>query len=152
MDAATTRRPAMLRRLGILEVAWARVDRRPDLAWLAIGVLSLAGLLAVVGPPPVDLHGPLHRWFGIMDPACGMTRGVIAMLRARPGLAVAYNPASPLVVVAALAVLVRVGVGRLTGRWLDLRFRPTSMFWLLAAILLLLLWVNQQRHATLLLT
>ncbi|HJU02046.1 MAG TPA: DUF2752 domain-containing protein [Actinomycetes bacterium] len=100
----------------------------------------------------MDLHGPLHRWFGIMDPACGMTRGVIAMLRARPGLAVAYNPASPLVVVAALAVLVRVGVGRLTGRWLDLRFRPTSMFWLLAAILLLLLWVNQQRHATLLLT
>jgi hypothetical protein len=65
---------------------------------------------------------------------------------------VAYNPASPLVVVAALAVVVRARAGRLTGHWLDLRFRPTRMFWLLAAILLLLLWVNQQRHAALLLT
>jgi Na+/H+ antiporter NhaC len=81
-----------------------------------------------------------------------MTRGVIAMLHAQPGLAMAYNPASPLVIVAALAVVVRAGVGRLTGRWLDLRLRPTRMFWLLAAILLLLLWVDQQRHAALLLT
>ena len=116
----------------------------------AAGGLLVAAVLAVTGSPPIDLHNPLHRWYGIMDPACGMTRGVIAVLRGRLGQAWAYNPASLLVVPGALAVLVRALVGRLTGRWADVRFRPTRLFWLLTATLLLLLWVNQQRHAALL--
>jgi hypothetical protein len=65
------------------------------LAPLAAAGLLAAGVLAVVGLPPVDLHGPLHR-LGIMDPLCGMTRGVVAVLRGQLGRAVAYNPASPL--------------------------------------------------------
>jgi len=141
----------LLRRLGVEGMGWSGVDRRPGLVWPAAGGLLVAFVLAATGPPPVDLHGPLHRWFGIMDPACGMTRGVIAVLRGRPGQAWAYNPASLLVVPGALAVLVRAAAGRLAGRWLDVRFRPTRLFWLLAATTLLLLWANQQRHAALLL-
>jgi Protein of unknown function (DUF2752) len=152
VDAAAARRPTgLLRRLGVEEVGWSRVDRWPGLVWPAAGGLLVAAVLAVTGPPPVDLHGPLHRWFGIMDPGCGGTRGVIAFLRGRLGQAWAYNPASLLVVPGALAVLVRTAAGRLAGRWLDVRFQPTRPFWLLAGTVLLLLWVNQQRHAALLL-
>jgi hypothetical protein len=86
-----------------------------------------------------------------MDPGCGMTRGVIASLRGQPARAWAYNPASLLVVPGALAVLGRAAVGRLTGRWADVWFHPTRLFWLLAGTMLLLLWTNQQRHAALLL-
>jgi len=152
VDTTPARRPAgLLRRLGVEGVGWSGVDRRPGLVWPAAGGLLVAAVLAVTGPPPVDLHGPLHRWFGIMDPACGMTRGVIAVLRGRPSRAWAYNPASLLVVPGALAVLVRAAAGRLVGRWPDVRFQPTRLFWLLAATVLLLLWVTQQRHADLLL-
>ncbi len=152
MEAAPARRPVgMLQRLGVERVDWSRADRHASLAWVAAGGLLAAVVLAVAGPPPVDLHGPLHRWLGIMDPGCGGTRGVIAVLRGHPGRAWAYNPASLLVVPGALAVLVRAAAGRVAGRWLDVRFRPTRLFWLLAAAALVLLWVNQQRHAALLL-
>jgi hypothetical protein len=40
---------------------WARADRQPMLAPLAAAGLLAAGMLAVVGLPPVDLHGPLQR-------------------------------------------------------------------------------------------
>jgi Protein of unknown function (DUF2752) len=153
VDATAARRPAgLLRRLGVEEVGWSPLDRHPGLVWPAAGGLLVAAVLAVTGPPPpVDLHSPLHRWYGIMDPACGMTRGVIAVLRGRLGQAWAYNPASLLVVPGAIAVLVRAAAGRLTGRWLDVRFHPTRLFWLLTTAVLLALWVNQQRHAALLL-
>jgi hypothetical protein len=150
--APASQQVGVLRRLGVEQVGWSSVDRRPELGWVAAGGLLAAVVLAIVGPPPVDLHGPLHRWLGIMDPACGMTRGVIATLRGHPGRAWAYNPASLLVVPGALAILVRAAVGRLAGRWVDVRLRPTRLLWLLAATALLLLWVNQQRHAALLLS
>jgi Protein of unknown function (DUF2752) len=73
---------------------WEQADRHPTLAPLAAAGLLAAGVLAVVGLPPVDLHGPLHH-LGIMDPLCGMTRGTVAMLHGQLGRAVAYNPASP---------------------------------------------------------
>ncbi len=152
MDAPPARqRHGVLLRLGIERLSWSGTDRRPDLVWPALGGLLVAAVLAVTGPPPVDLHGPLHRWLGIMDPACGMTRGVIAALRGHLGRAWAYNPASLLVVPGALVVLARAAAGRLAGRWLDVRFRPTRLFWLLVATALLVLWVNQQRHLALLL-
>jgi hypothetical protein len=153
VDTMPARRPAgLLGRLGVKGVGWSGVDRHPGLVWPVAGGLLVAAVLAVTGPPPVDLHGPLHRWFGIMDPACGMTRGVIAVLRGQPGRAWAYNPASLLVVPGALGVLVRAAVGRLTGRWADVRFHPTRLLWLLAGTVLLLFWVSQQRHAALLLS
>jgi hypothetical protein len=131
-----------------VRLRWERADRHPTLAPLAAAGL-LAAVLAVVGLPPVDLHGPLHR-LGIMDPLCGMTRGTVAVLRGRLGQAVAYNPASPLLVAGALLALGRWLVGRLTGRWLDATFRATPLTVGLAAALVLALWVNQQAHAALL--
>jgi hypothetical protein len=115
---------------------------------VAAGLLA-AAVLAVVGLPPVDVHGPLHR-LGIMDPLCGMTRGTVALLRGRFGQAVAYNPASPLLIAGAVLTLGRWLVGRLTGRWLDATLRQTPLTVGLAAALVLALWVNQQAHAALL--
>jgi hypothetical protein len=133
----------------LVRLRWERADRHPTLAPLAAAGLLVAGVLAVVGLPPVDLHGPLHR-LGIMDPLCGMTRGVVAMLRGRLGQAVTYNPASPLLVAGAVLVLIRWLVGRLVGRWLDAPLRPTPLTIGLAAAMLLVLGVNQQAHAALL--
>jgi hypothetical protein len=128
---------------------WERTDRHPTLAPLADAGLLAAGVLAVVGLPPVDLHGPLHH-LGIMDPLCGMTRGVVAVLRGQLGRAVADNPASPLLVAGAVLTLGRWLVGRLTGRWLDATLRRTPLTLGIAAALVLALWANQQAHVTLL--
>ena len=126
-----------------VRLRWEQADRQPTLTLLAVGVL------AVVGLPPVDLRGPLHR-MGIMDPLCGMTRGTVALLRGQLGQAVAYNPASPLLVAGALLALGRWLVGRLTGRWLDATLQRTPLTVGLAAVLALALWINQQAHAALL--
>ena len=139
----------MVRSLLALRLRWEREDQHPTLAPLAAAGLLAAGVLAVVGLPPVDLHGPLHR-LGIMDPLCGMTRGVVAVLHGQLGRAVAYNPASPLLVAGAVLALGRWLVGRLTGRWLDATRRRTPRTVGLAAGLVLALWVNQQAHAALL--
>ena len=66
-----------------LSVSWSDRDEHRPLATVALVGLALAGVMAIAGLPPVDLHGPLHR-FGIMDPLCGMTRGVRAALRGHP--------------------------------------------------------------------
>jgi len=132
-----------------LRLCWEREDHHPTLAPLAAAGLLAAGVLAVVGLPPVNLHGPLHR-LGIMDPSCGMTRGTVALLRGQLGQAVAYNPASPLLVAGALLALGRWLVGRLTGRWLDATLRRTPRTVGLAVAFVLVLWVNQQAHAALL--
>jgi hypothetical protein len=141
---------AMAARHGLpLGLRWERADRHPAPAPLAAGGLLAVGVLAVVGLPPLDLHGPLH-YLGIMDPLCGMTRGTVAVLRGQLGQAVAYNPASPLLLVGAVLAVGRWLVGRLTGRWLDATPRPTPITSAVAAIVVFALWVNQQTHATLL--
>jgi hypothetical protein len=137
------------RRAGVLCVRVAREDRHRMLAPLAAGGLLTAGMLAVVGLPPVDLHGPLH-YLGIMDPLCGMTRGTVAVLRGQLELAWAYNPASPLLVAGATLTLVRWVAGRMTGRWLEVRVHPSRVAWAAGAIAVLVLWSNQQAHAALL--
>jgi Protein of unknown function (DUF2752) len=85
-----------------VRLRWEREDRHPTLTLLAAVGLLAAGVLAVVGLPPVDLHGPLHN-LGIMDPLCGMTRGTVAVLHGQLGQAVAYNPASPLLTAGAVS-------------------------------------------------
>jgi hypothetical protein len=153
MRAPPSRRPppalTVVRPWLPLRLRWEREDRHPTLTLLAAAGLLAAGVLAMVGLPPVDLHGPLHR-LGIMDPLCGMTRGTVAVLRGRLGQAVAYNPASPLLVAGAVLMLGRWLVGRLTGRWLDATLRRTPLTLGIAAALVLVLWVNQQAHAALL--
>jgi Protein of unknown function (DUF2752) len=137
------------RRAGVLCLRVVREDRHRMLAPLAAGGVLAAGMLAVVGLPPIDLHGPLHE-LGIMDPLCGMTRGTVAVLRGQLELAWAYNPASPLLVAGAALALGRWMVGRMTGRWLEVRVRPSRVAWAAGAVAVLVLWVNQQAHAALL--
>jgi Protein of unknown function (DUF2752) len=133
-------------------VGWSPVDRSgPQLTWLAAGGLLVGVALAVTGPPPIDLHGPLHH-LGIMDPVCGMTRGVVWTLRGHIGRAWTYNPASPLLVAGALAVLVRAGIGWRTGRWLTVTVRDGLLLRVVAVVEVLALWANQQQHAALLVT
>src|SRR5437016_12090407 len=106
-------------------VTWSPLDRCPALMPLALVGLAVAVGIAV-GRPPFDLHPPLHR-LGVMDPACGLTRGVVAAVRGHLREAWAYNPASPAVVAGAVAVLGRHVAGRLSGAWLTIAIpRPTT--------------------------
>jgi Protein of unknown function (DUF2752) len=131
-------------------VGWSPVDHYGrQSTWLAAGGLLVGAVLAVTGPIPIGLHGPLH-YLGIMDPVCGMTRGVVWTLRGHLGRAWTYNPASPLLVVGAVAVLVRAAIGWRTGRWLTVTVRDGWLLRVVAVVAVLALWANQQHHAALL--
>jgi hypothetical protein len=121
---------------------------RDPLRWLSIAAatgLVVAASLAIFGLPPVDLHLPPHH-LGIMDPACGGTRGVAATMRGDLAKAWWYNPASPLVIAGGFAALARWVVGRLTGRWVIVRLRATPLVVVVLGVLLVALEVNQQLH------
>ena len=114
----------------------------------AVGLMS-GGLLAVLGLPPVDLHGPPH-YAGVMDPLCGATRGVHATMLGDFGKAWLYNPLSLVLVVGAVGALLREAVGRLRGRWLNLRVTHRWTTVVVGLALLAALEANQQAHADLL--
>jgi uncharacterized membrane protein YfcA len=125
-----------------------RHDKQPVWTWIALAGLVIAGLLAVVGLPHADLHGPLH-YLGVMDPLCGGTRSVYLTLHGRLANAMRYNPAGPPLVAAAVAVLIRAVVGWSTGHWLSLHV-PRRMLIPVAVLAIAALEVNQQLHAALL--
>ncbi|MDQ3570527.1 MAG: DUF2752 domain-containing protein [Actinomycetota bacterium] len=133
----------------VVQLRWSNVNGHRLLAPLAAAGLVLAAGLAVFGLPPLDLHGPLHR-VGVMDPACGLTRGVRAVARGDLGLAWSYNPGSPALVVAALGLVVRDVVGRITGRWLNVHAASWPVVAAVAGVAVIALWINQQAHAGLL--
>lgn len=134
-----------------LQVAWEHTDRHRGVVYVAASGLALAACLAIFGLPPLDLHGPLHYYFGIMDPLCGGTRGVRHAIRGEWGSAWAYNPISIPLVLGAAAVTLRHGIGKLTGRWLNLRLSlPRLLLIALVVLPILALEVNQQLHADLL--
>ncbi|MQA03900.1 MAG: DUF2752 domain-containing protein [Streptosporangiales bacterium] len=134
-----------------LRLRWEQVDRHRRLVYVALGGLVLGGAMAVFGLPPIDMHGPLHRFFGIMDPLCGGTRGVRYAMRGEWGLAWAYNPVSIPLVVGAIALVARHAVGKLSGRWLNVRLAlPRWVLILLIVLPLVVLEINQQLHAALL--
>jgi hypothetical protein len=124
------------------------VDRYPW--WTAVAMISaaLTVLLAVVGLPPVDLHGPLH-YLGIMDPLCGGTRSVYLTAHGHLAAAIRYNPAAPLVPLVTLALLARALVGRVSGYWIT-PSKPRRAVVLCALAALVALEINQQLHAELL--
>lgn len=132
---------------GLVALTWDSHDAHPRLRSVALGGLAAAVALAVVGLPPVDLHGPLHR-AGIMDPLCGGTRSLRAALRGDLAGAWHLNPLGPVLVGGAMAVLARTVVGWGSGRWLTVRVawrRPAVRAVL--ALAAALLAVNQQLHA-----
>ena len=123
-------------------------DAYPVWTWIALIGLVIAALVAVLGLPPVDLHGPPH-YLGVMDPLCGGTRSVYLTLRGQLRDAVRYNPAGPALVASAVAVLIRAGVGRATGYWVGIHV-PRRIVIPVAVAALAALEVNQQLHAVLL--
>lgn len=146
--AGAARGPAGRRsRSSAVEWGWTAADRAPSLLWIAgLGVTG-ALLLAVIGLPPADLHGPLHRFWGIMDPLCGGTRGVYWMARGRLDATWRYNPGVFVLAVFVGFVYLRAFYGRLRGRWLTVRVRHGLV---LTVAGLILLEVNQQLNAALL--
>jgi hypothetical protein len=140
-----------------LELRWERADRhRPFtriLALLGLGIVALAGTMAVVGLPPVDLHGPLHK-VGIMDPLCGGTRAARYTAQGELVAAWRYNPLGIVVVAGSVLLLARAALGALAHRWLNLHLQltPRGKRLLLAGfgVLLLMLEIRQQMRADLL--
>lgn len=125
-----------------------RSDPTSAWTWVAAGGLVIALALAIVGIPHVDIHGPLH-YLGVMDPFCGGTRSVYLTLHGQLRQALRYNPAGPLLVLAAVAMLIRAAVGFSTGRWLAVRV-PRWILIPVAVVALSALEVNQQLHVALL--
>jgi hypothetical protein len=108
----------------------------------------IAVLLATFGLPRADIHGPLH-YLGVMDPFCGGTRSVYLTLHGQLRDAVRYNPAGPLLVAAAIALLARAVIGWSTRYWLGVHV-PRRIWIPLAVVVVAALEVNQQLHAGLL--
>ncbi|WP_161962524.1 DUF2752 domain-containing protein [Nocardioides speluncae] len=141
---------------GRLPLIRFHIEGRDRHWWLTGGAMLALGIavaMAVLGLPPVDLHGPLHK-VGIMDPFCGGTRA--ARYTAQGDLAEAwrYNPLSILVVYGAGLAIGRAAVGVVTQRWLTVTIGWTSRrrHWVIAvlAVLMVMLEIRQQLRADLL--
>ncbi len=128
---------------------WEGHDRHPTTTRLALVGIPLVVLLAIVGLPPVDIHGPLH-YLGIMGPTCGMTRGVMWAARGDLVRAWHFNPASLLVIPTMVGLSVRITYSRITGRWLNLHIRRRPWLWIISTVLILLLTIRQQLNVDLL--
>ena len=128
-------------------------DRHQWLTLLAVLAAGAALVMAVLGLPPVDLHGPLHK-FGIMDPFCGGTRAARYAALGDLGNAWRYNPLSILIVYGAGLALLRAVVGLLSRRWVtfSIAWTPARRRWAfaIAATLLVALEIRQQMRADLL--
>ncbi|MBT9254605.1 DUF2752 domain-containing protein [Phycicoccus sp. MAQZ13P-2] len=128
-------------------------DRYRWLTVVAIGGVVAATVLAVVGLPSVDTHGPLHRW-GVMGPTCGATRAAVFTARGELGLAWTYNPLGIAAVAGAGVMVLRAGWGTLTSKWPAWVWSPAPttrrVLWGTAWLLVVLLEVRQQGRADLL--
>lgn len=128
-------------------------DRHWWLTALALAALVAAISMALIGLPPVDLHGPLHK-VGIMDPLCGGTRAARYAAQGNLVQAWRYNPLSIVIVAGAVLAVLRSLVGLLGRRWLTFRFSWTSQRrrWVIGVglVLLVLLEIRQQMRADLL--
>lgn len=132
--------------------AW--ISEEDQTRWITVaslGGLALCALLVVAGGTPWDTPMPTHS-FGWVEPTCGLTRGSTALLRGDASLAWRYNPASFLVIGGALAWLVRSAIGLVTGRWLNLRIRPTALMWVGVGAGLVALLIVQQSNAEFIIT
>ena len=130
-------------------LAWEDTDRHGYLPWLALVGLIAAGSMAVWGLPPVDLHGPLHR-FGVMDPLCGGTRATRALARGDLATALRFNPIVVLLPIGVAAVMLRAAVGYRTGRWVHVRVRKSPALVAILVAATAALWLRQQLNADLL--
>ncbi len=152
-DHSATESPGQARLLRSSSVkAW--ISGEEQTRWVTVvslGGLAVGALLVLAGGTPWDTPMPTHS-FGWVEPTCGLTRGSTALLRGDVSLAWRYNPASFLVIGGALAWLVRSAIGLVTGRWLNLRIRPTALMWVGVGAGLVALWIVQQSNAEFIIT
>lgn len=132
---------------------WEERDGHRWATWLATGLVTVAITMAIVGLPPVDLHGLLHK-FGIMDPLCGGTRAARLTVLGRLGEAWQYNPLGILVVAVSSLLVFRSALGLTARRWMNmdltLSLRGRRIAYGVLLILLTLLQIRQQMRADLL--
>lgn len=137
----------------IVGLEWSRHDGMRLVTWAGIVGLVAAVAMARFGLPPIDLHGPLHR-FGIMDPLCGGTRAARLTAQGRLGAAWTYNPLGIVATAAAAAVGLRLVLGVGTRRWVNLKVRWTPhLRWAAFALILvaaIALEIRQQGRVDLL--
>lgn len=130
-------------------------DRWATWTRLALAGVAAALTMASIGLPPVDLHGPLHH-LGIMDPLCGGTRAVRLAAMGDWSGSWRYNPLGVPLVLGGTFFVLRAAVGSLTGRWVQIHVSWTPVWrrarWLVIAALIVALEVDQQFHASLLLS
>lgn len=130
-----------------------RVDRHRLWTWGAAGILASGAAIAVFGLPPVDLHGPLHR-IGIMAPTCGGTRAARFTLMGDLDSAWEYNPLGIVAVAVSAVLVLRLGLGVASRRWVTLRPELTTLQRRLlfgtVALLVVALEIRQQMRADLL--
>lgn len=100
--------------------AWSvsSVDRNRALSVVSAAGFVAAAVLALVGLPTIDLHGPLHQW-GIMDPFRGGTRAAYYTVHGQWALAWTYNPLGIVAVIAVVAGVARGLVAMISGRWVN---------------------------------
>lgn len=123
-------------------------DSWPWLGWVSLSALAAASLLALLGLPAVDLHTPLHR-VGIMDPFCGGTRAARLVMTGDWVSAWRFNPGIFALSAFLGLTLARWVYGFATGRWLHIAINRRAVA-LALAVSLLILEINQQLHAQLL--
>jgi hypothetical protein len=134
---------------------WSRsISDRDEMRWVT--VVSVVGVcaavaLAVIGGMPFDLPMPTHS-FGWVEPSCGLTRGSTAIVRGDLALAWRYNPLSFLVVGIAIAGILRAFVGGISGRWLNVGYRPSKLHVLVVLALIAAFWLFQQTKADFIIT
>jgi hypothetical protein len=135
--------------VGVVTSVRVSVGDRDEVRWftvVSVGGLVAAAVLAIIGGLPFDLPMPTHA-VGWVTPTCGLTRGSTALVRGDLGLAWRYNPASFAVVLFGVLGVVRAGVGRLCGRWINVRFRPSRSWLVAGALFVVVLWAQQMSNA-----
>jgi hypothetical protein len=135
--------------VGVVTSVRVSVGDRDEVRWftvVSVGGLVAAAVLAIIGGLPFDLPMPTHA-VGWVTPTCGLTRGSTALVRGDLGLAWRYNPASFAVVLFGVLGLVRAGVGRLGGRWINVRLPPSRSWLVVGALFVVVLWAHQMSNA-----
>lgn len=123
------------------EMRWTR--------WVA-GLIVVGALYLRLSGPTIDTDGVLTS-LGIVDPFCGGTRGMSALLRGDLGIAWRWNPLAPGVAVFAVLLIARLAVGFASHRWVNVGGRRRSWLMFVGAVLAVV-WVNQQLQADRLIT
>lgn len=124
---------------------WSTRDEH-QVIYVILGGAVVLGLALRVLPRGFDVMHTFEHRLGFMAPTCGLTRAGLALGRGDLAAAWAYNPAILLVAVLALAFVARSAVRMFSGRWLTVDVRLGATGRLVAAALVLALWLNQQAH------